>query len=82
MFNALRNRVVPRKIRPYGFCHGDFLFAKLLIVLIKIKEIKMKELESIRELFLEEINKVLSHDDLNNLRVNFLGKRKNHLTVR
>lgn len=40
----------------------------------------MKELESIREMFLEEIGKVSSHDDLNNLRVNFLGKN-GHLTT-
>lgn len=40
----------------------------------------MKELESIREMFLEEIGKVSSHDDLNNLRVSFLGKN-GHLTT-
>jgi phenylalanyl-tRNA synthetase alpha chain len=40
----------------------------------------MKELDNIRELFKDEMSKVMSHDDLNNLRVNFLGK-SGHLTT-
>lgn len=40
----------------------------------------MKELESIRELFVQELNKVKTSEDLNNLRVMFLGKN-GHLTT-
>ena len=40
----------------------------------------MKEIESIRELFVQELAKVKSSDDLNNLRVMFLGK-SGHLTT-
>lgn len=40
----------------------------------------MKELESIRELFVQELSKVKNSDDLNNLRVMFLGK-SGHLTT-
>ena len=40
----------------------------------------MKELESIRELFVQELSKVKTSEDLNNLRVMFLGK-SGHLTT-
>ena len=40
----------------------------------------MKEIESIRELFVQELGKVKSIEDLNNLRVMFLGK-SGHLTT-
>ena len=40
----------------------------------------MKELENIRELFVQELSKVHTEDDLNNLRVMFLGK-SGHLTT-
>ena len=40
----------------------------------------MKEIESIRELFVQELGKVKSSEDLNNLRVMFLGK-SGHLTT-
>ncbi len=40
----------------------------------------MKELESIRELFAEELSKVKTNDDLNNVRTMFLGK-SGHLTT-
>ena len=40
----------------------------------------MKELENIRELFVQELGKVETSEDLNNLRVMFLGKN-GHLTT-
>lgn len=40
----------------------------------------MKELENIRELFEKELSEVKSHEDLLNLRTNFLGKN-GHLTT-
>ena len=40
----------------------------------------MKELENIRELFVQELGKVETSEELNNLRVMFLGKN-GHLTT-
>ena len=40
----------------------------------------MKELESIRELFVQELSKVKTSEELNDLRVMFLGKN-GHLTT-